>query len=340
MKTKLRKIISFSLMVLGFSCVGMAQQEAQYSQYMFNRLAINPAYAGSTGSMCATMFYRNQWIGLQLDPPAPGYSAGSTPVDYLFSFDSPVKILHGGIGLTLNADKVGYHNTFSGSIDYAFRIYWGPGNLAAAIEGNFFNSTIDFTQFVGHNDLSGNYVDPVISAGDPSLGGASDANDFIIDLSTGLYYQVPGLYYFGISGKNLLASESQKLNWKNARVLYLMGGYEYALPINPSFKLKPSFLLKTADFSIFQLDLSCLLDYQNLFWGGVTYRYQDAVAVLAGLSWEKLRVGFAYDMTTSKLGYLKPNQSDGTIEAYLRYCFKVIIPPKPPMIYRNTRYLF
>lgn len=340
MKTKIRKIVSFSLMILGFSCVGIAQQEAQFTQYMFNRLAFNPAYAGSSGSICASFIYRNQWLGFTMDPPAPGYEAGVTPTDYLFSFDMPVKFLHGGIGLTVDADKIGYHSAVSGHFDYAFRIYWGPGNLAAGIEGSFFNSTFNYTQLVGHSDFTGNYVDPVQAQVDPSIGSQNDASDFLVDLSTGLYYQVPGLYYFGFSIKNLLAAESDVLNWKNPRVLYLNGGYEYAIPANPSFKLKPSALIKTANFAEFQIDLSCLLEYQNAFWGGVSYRFQDAVSFLAGVTWNKLKVGFAYDLTTSRLGSYQPRMSDGTIEAYMRYCFKVIIPPKPPMIYRNTRYLF
>lgn len=326
-------------MVLGFSCVGMAQQETQFTQYMFNRLAYNPAYAGSSGSICLTLLYRNQWLGFQLDSPTPDVEAGSTPVDYMLSFDTPVKFLHGGIGLNVIADEIGYHKSIYGSFDYAFRIYWGPGNLAAAIEGNFFNSTLDFTQLRGSSDLTGDYENPYTSASDPSLSEKS-TSDFLIDLSTGLYYQVPGSYYFGVSLKNILAAESDVLYFKNARNVYLMGGYEYTVPANPSFKLKPSVLIRTADFATMQVDLSCLLDYQNLFWGGVSYRFQDAVSFLGGLNWKKLRVGVAYDLTTSKLGSFKQGFSAGTAELYLRYCFKVNIPPKPPSIYRNTRYLF
>lgn len=338
MKIKINKIISF-IMIMGFSCVGIAQMETQFTQYMFNRLAYNPAYAGSSGSICATLMYRNQWLGFTPDPPTPDYEAGSTPVDYLFSFDMPVKFLHGGIGLNLFSDKIGYNNCVYGAFDYAFRIYWGPGNLAAGIEGNFFNSSLDYQQLVGSSDFTGNYMDPVQSAGDPSLG-SDEVSDFMIDLSTGVYYQVPGTYYFGLSIKNLLATKSETLHRQNARVLNLVGGYEYIIPANPSFKLRPSVLIKMASLRTTQIDLTCLLDYQNLFWGGLSYRLNDAVSFLAGVSWHKLNVGVAYDLTTSKLGYASEGLSDGTLEFYMRYCFKVIIPPKPPSVYRNTRYLF
>lgn len=340
MKIKIKKIISISLLILGFSCVGNAQKEAQYTQYMFNRLSYTPAYAGATGSICATLLYRNQWLGFKVDAPTPTYEAGSTPTDYLFSFDSPVKFLHGGIGLTAYSEKIGYHQNTGIDFDYAFRIYWGPGNLAAGFEGNFYNSVFNVSQLVGSSSFSGNYQDPISGNVDPLIQAGADVSDFLIDLSTGVYYQVPGSYYFGISLKNILGAKSDILNFSNARVLYAMGGLEYVIPANPSLKLKPSVLIKTADFATMQIDASCLMEYQNAFWGGVSYRFQDAIAFLAGVNWQKLRVGFSYDLTTSRIGSWKSGLSDGTLELYLRYCFKVIIPPKPPSVSRNTRYLF
>ena len=338
MKIKSNKIISF-LMIMGFSCVGMAQMETQFTQYMNNRLSFNPGYAGSSGSICASVMYRNQWLGLQLDPPTPDYEAGTPPVDYLFSFDMPVKFLHGGIGLTLFQDNIGYNSCFYGALDYAFRIYWGPGNLAAGIEANIFNCSLDFQQLVGCSDFTGNYLNPVQSSGDPSLGGQM-AEDFLFDISTGLYYQVPGSYYLGLSIKDILAAKSSVLNRQNARVLFLTAGYEYNIPANPSFQLRPSFLLKTASFRTTQLDLSCILSYQSTIWGGVSYRYQDAISVIAGLNWNHMQMGFSYDLTTSQVGGFKDGRSVGSLEAYVKYCFKVIIPPKLPSSYRGTLYLF
>ena len=339
MKIRIAKIISLSLMIVGFSCVSNAQMESQFSQYMFNRLSYNPAYVGSTGSICAAVMYRNQWLGLQLDPPAEGYDAGATPTHYLFTFDSPVKFLHGGVGFTVASEKIGYHSSMSAAVDYAFRIYWGPGNLAAAVELNLWNTTTDFTQFIGSDDFTGNYENPVSPSGDPSISG-SKGDDMLIDASTGVYYQVPGEYYFGFAVKNLLGAESDILNFKLARVLYLLGGYEWTIPANPSFRLKPSALIKMADFATYQVDVSCLLEYQNQLWLGASYRLQDAVAFMVGFNWNKLKFGLSYDLTTSRLGYSKLGRSYGTAEAYMRYCFKVVIPPKAPSAYRNTRYLF
>ena len=337
MKIEIKKNISILLLILGFSCVGHSQQEIQFTQYMFNRLAVNPAYAGSSGSMCASLMYRGQWLGLRLDAPTPGAKAGSLPTNGLFSFDSPVKILHGGLGLTFYYDKIGYNSTVSGSVDYAFRIYWGPGNLSAGIEGNFYSITRD-GGLLGPDDLPGDPTQLPSGSSDPYING-EEVSDFLIDASFGVYYQVPGTYYLGFAVKNIFGAHSDNLNFGTSRILNLLGGYEFIIPSNPSFRLKPSVLIRTADFSVFQAEASCLLEYQNLFWGGVSYRFQDAVSFLAGVNFDKMKIGVAYDLTTSKLGVYKTGFSFGSLEFYLRYCFSIIIPPKLPTIYQGTRYL-
>lgn len=337
-KNEMKKIVLFLLMVVGFSVVGNAQQEAQYTQYMFSRVLYNPGATGSRGSICATVFYRNQWLGLELDSPAPGVNPGSTPTSMMFSFESPVKFLHGGLGFSLASDKVGYHSNTTINIDYALRLFWGSGSLAAGFEVNLQNNTFDPSSLFGEDGLPGNYTDPVTNTSDP-LAPSEQVSDMLFDLSTGLFYQVAGRYYLGVSLKNLLAAESEKLHWKNARTLYLMAGYDYVLPFNPSLRLRPSALIKSTSLSIHQVEATCLLDYQNMFWGGLSYRHNDAIAVLAGVNWQKLRVGISYDMTTNRLGTFKPGRSQGTAELYMKYCFRVIIPPNPPTGYRNTRYL-
>ena len=327
MRIKLSKKLSLLVMALGFSCVVMAQQEPQFSQYMFNRMSYNPGYAGSSGSICATAMYRNQWMGFTLDPPTAGKETGSTPTDILFTFDMPVKFLHGGLGFTFVSDKIGYHNNIEVALDYAFRMFWGEGNLSAGIEFDLLNSSIDLGQLHGPDETP-----------DPLLTG-KEVSAMLIDGAVGLYYQVPGKYYLGLSVKNLLGAHSDVIKFTNARTVYAMGGYEYTPAMAPSLRIKPSALLKTANFSYFQADLSCLLDYRNAFWGGLGYRVQDALYVLAGVQWKKLRVGVSYDFTTSRLGSFKPGRSMGSLELYLRFCFKVVVPQKPPTAYGNTIYL-
>ncbi len=327
MGIRLSKKLSLLVIAVGFSCVVMAQQEPQFSQYMFNRMSYNPGYAGSSGSICATVMYRDQWMGFKLDNPTGGSEAGSTPKDILFTFDMPVKFLHGGIGLTLVSDKIGYHNNVAVALDYAFRMFWGEGNLSAGLEVDLLNSSIDLGQLHGPDGQP-----------DPQLTN-QEVSAMLIDGGVGIYYQVPGKYYLGLSVKNLLGAHSDEIKFTNARTVYALGGYEYTPSMAPSIRIKPSALLKTSNFSFFQADLSCLVDYRNAFWGGLGYRVNDAIYLLGGFNWKKLRFGVSYDVTTSRIGGYKPGRSFGSLELYLRFCFKVVVPQKPPTSYGNSIYL-
>lgn len=305
---------------------------------MFNRLSYNPAYAGSSGNIQATILYRSQWLGLQLQPPVPGAEAGSVPKNLLFSFDMPVKWLHGGIGLNFTNESIGYHKNNTIALDYAFRIFWGPGNLSAAIEADLQSYQFNTGELLGFDDMGGDPSVTTSSSGDPLING-DNSSDFLFDLATGLYYQVPGQFYVSLSVKNLLATKSDVLKLQNVRTLYLMGGYEYTFPYNPSLKVKPSLLLKTANFSVFQADFALLLDYENIFWAGLGYRWGDSFNFLAGVNFLKImQAGVAYDLTTSKLGFGN-GRSIGSLEFYLNIAFQVSVPKRPPTVSGNTLYL-
>ena len=282
-----------------FSSVCTAQNEGQYTHFMFNRLSYNPAYAGSSGAISFTLLYNNQWLGLDLQAPTPNAKPGTTPVNYLFSFDMPISWLHGGVGLLFNSQNIGYHNNTTINVDYAFRLYWGPGNLAAAVEANLYSFGFNTENLLGCDDLTGDPTNPTGNGGD--------------------------------------GSHSDKLNYKNARTLYLMGGYEYTFTYNPSFKFKPSILIKSASLSVFQAEAAMILDYENAFWGGVGYRIFDAFTFMAGVNWKWLRVGVAYDLTTSKLGTMKSGRSFGTVEVFVNGSFRIDIPKPRPTVSGNTR---
>ena len=334
---------SFFVVMTLFLSTATAQNEGQYTHFMFNQLSYNPAYAGSSGAISLSLLYNNQWMGLKLQAPTAELSAGTTPTNYLASFDMPVKGLHGGLGLTFNSESVGYHNNTTINLDYAFRIYWGRGNLAAGVELNLYNFAFNTENLMGISDFTGDPSNPVSSSGDPAISG-QQVSEFLIDVATGLYYQVPGEYYVSLSVKNLLASKSDALAYQNARTLYLMGGYEYTFPYNPSFKLKPHLMAKTANFSVFQAEGALLLDYENFFWAGMGYRLGDAFTFLAGINWNFshlnwLRIGVSYDLTTSKLGSFNAGRSLGSLEIFANGTFRIITPAKPPTVSRTTRFL-
>ena len=134
------------------------------------------------------------------------------------------------------------------------------------------------------------------------------------------------------------------MNYTNNRVVYLIGGYEYAFPYNPSFKLKPSAVVKSNNFRLFQAEAALLLDYEDFFWGGLGYRWGDAFTFMAGVNfnWSDtwLRIGAAYDLTSNRLGVFKPGRTFGSLEAFVNFSFQIITPKKPPTVSRTTRYTY
>lgn len=179
-----------------------AQQEPQFSQYMFNRLSYNPGYAGSNGAMCLTGFYRNQWMGMGLTDVYGEASEASSGETMNFSFDMPVRFLHGGIGATIISDKIGFRDNIHAKIDYAFRIQFPTGNLAIGVEAQLFNSTLDKSHLIGADQITQD--DQVGTSSDPVLGDLSEQSDFLFDLGAGIYYQIPGKLYIGLSTSKLL----------------------------------------------------------------------------------------------------------------------------------------
>ena len=310
-----------------------AQQEPQFSQYMFNRLSYNPGYAGSNGAMCLTGFYRNQWMGMGLTDVYGEASEASSGETMNFSFDMPVRFLHGGIGATIISDKIGFRDNIHAKIDYAFRIQFPTGNLAIGVEAQLFNSTLDKSHLIGTDQITQD--DQVGTSSDPVLGDLSEQSDFLFDLGAGIYYQIPGKLYIGLSTSKLLETSSENLYWDNRRFYYILAGYEWALPAYPSLRLLPSALLKT-DFvskSAYQLDASLLMEWEHKIWGGMTYRVQDAIVLMGGVAFGDFKLGISYDIPTSRIS----TQSFGSLELFARFCFKIENPPKPPTIYRNTR---
>ena len=305
------------------------QQEPQFSQHMFNKLSYNAAHAGSNGATCVTGFYRSQWLGMQLSDISG--ETPSTPTTFNVAIDMPVRFLHGGIGALVMSDQIGFRKHTTIKLAYAYRLQFPTGNLSFGLETEFLNSSIDFSRWYGSDQIDEN--DQVnTSSQDPVLAGRDDASAFLFDLGFGVYYQIPGKMYVGLSTTKLLQTSSDNIFWQNKRHVYLMAGYDWTVPAYPDWRLLPSMLLKT-ELSSSQLDMALLTEYDHRFWGGLSYRLQHSVSVMGGLSWGNMKLGLSYDINISTL----PNV--GSIELFLRYCFKIVRPPKPPTINNNTRYM-
>ena len=326
-------LLHFFVAMMFFVGEGYAQQEPHFTQYMFNRLSYNPAYAGSNGAMCVTGFYRNQWMGLMRQNVRTGENESVAIQTMNVSFDMPVKVLHGGIGATIMTDQIGYWNNTYAKFDYAYRFQLPKGSLSFGLEAQLFNGNFDMTNLVGKDDITNR--DVITSSSDPLLQGLAEQSDMLFDMAFGAYYLVPGKFYAGFSASKILETKSDKLSWRNNRYYYFTAGYEWVLPAYPSLKIMPSALFKHdfASSDSWQLYGSALVEYENKIWAGIGARANDAISIVGGFNVQAFKIGISYDISTSRLS----TASKGSVELMLRYCFNIENSPKPSTIYRNTR---
>jgi type IX secretion system PorP/SprF family membrane protein len=309
----MKKILTAFSVVLAFSA--FSQQDIQFTQYMFNRILYNPAYAGVNGSICANALYRSQWTGFDGGPKSLNVN-----------IEAPVELLHGGLGLSIFNDKLGFQTNNTVRLSYSFHQELGDGILGI---GARFGVT-------DYGIVNPTWIDPNGGSGgaDPSIP-QSTTNKITPDIGFGLYYWSDS-WYAGVSSSQLVEFDADlggSTNFQQRRHLYVDGGFRWELA--PEWELNPSLLFKS-DFASFQVDLNAYAVYDGKFWGGVSYRIEDAVAILMGYNiTEQLRVGYSYDLTTSKLS----SYSSGSHEVMLSYCFQIEIPPRTPQMYRNVRFL-
>jgi len=275
------------------------QQDAMYTQYMFNMMGVNPAYAGSRGILSATAMYRRQWVGLE-----------GAPETATFSFDMATRNEKVGLGIQAFKDRIGITNTNGFYATYAYRIrFEGAGSLAFGLQGGFSNYKADLTK-----------VD-LIEGSDPAF--AQNINAILPSFGAGVYYN-SDRWYAGFSIPNLVKSYLRKdqiyyqtdvIAKKYLHFFFIAG---YVFDLGESFKLKPSTLVKVVKGAPVQLDVNANLWLKDIVSFGVSYRTGDAVSGMLEIqATNQIRIGYAYDHSISNL--VKYNQ--GTHEIMLRYEF-------------------
>ncbi|TVR41726.1 MAG: type IX secretion system membrane protein PorP/SprF [Bacteroidia bacterium] len=310
----------FAIILLSFvSGTVFAQQQAQFTHNMFNNMGINPGLAGMRNAICATGIARQQWVGFRDEE-----GNRLNPETYSLNVDAPIRFIRGGVALGFIQDQLGPEASVGVSLSYSYHLDMGMGRLGIGANVGFLDKRIDFS---GLNPL-----DP----GDPVLIGGEESTIFT-DFSLGGFYMLDDEAWAGLSFTQLRQARGGlgESNFGLKRHVYAMGGYNLALPNNSSYVLSPSLLVKT-DLNSFQFDINTLVTYNNRFWGGVTYRPQDAVAVMVGVKLDQISVGYSYDITTSPLGAMR--RSYGTHEIMLQYCFDLGLD-RIQKIQRNIRFL-
>ena len=292
-----------------------AQQDPQYSQYMFDRISINPGVAGTSGSMCVTALLRQQWSGFE-----------GAPKTGLFNFQMPISKISSGVGISFYADQLGQQKGTIARLHCSFHRKLGPGTLGMGLYVGMTSRSLG-SDWIAVDDVT---QDAAIPDNRVSPTG--------FDMGLGFYYVAP-TFWVGLSSTQLPQTKLEQVSIQNARHYYLQGGYDWAIGGNKKYVLQPSVLVKT-DGTTPQLDVNATFLYNNMVWLGVSYRTEDAIAPMLGYQYKfpngnsSIRLGYSYDVTTSLLS----NYSSGSHEVMLNYCFKIVKPEKLE-IYRNIRFL-
>jgi type IX secretion system PorP/SprF family membrane protein len=304
-------------LIIMLSCLKVvAQQDPLISHLFYNKIYVNPAFAGQQEEICTNIVYRNQWAGIE-----------GAPTSTLFSLDAPLQLFgkKHGVGLLISNETLGFEKNFLGSLQYAYTHHLQTGSLSFGLKLGLYNKAYDAAWQTpdggnGSNDVA------IPMAKDQSM---------TYDLGLGIVYNLNNLYV-GFSTVHLT---QPKFKFATSdipflkRHYYLISGYKIMLP-NSSFELTPNLLL-AFDGSSRQITTNVNLLYNKKVWGGVTYRTLNSLDINIGTElFNGIKIGYAYGLNLSKL--IKTNS--GSHEIMISYCFNLGIE-KIPQKYRSVRFL-
>ena len=294
-----QKIFLTLLLFVGLK--NYAQQDAQFTQYMYNTININPAYAGSRGVLSVFGLYRTQWVGLD-----------GAPQTGTFSLNTPINNSKFGLGLSVINDRIGPSDETNISADVSYTVKTSERyKLSFGVKGTANLLNIDLTKPSRYtfDDLANVRPDNKFS---PNVGAGVywHSNESYIGFSIPNFLETSHFRNrsTSISGSSVVEVARERMH------LHLIGGYVFDL--NESLKLKPAFLIKSVKGAPLQADLSANFMYDEKFILGAAYRWSAAMSLMAGFQVDKnWFIGYGYDLETTKLA----KYNGGSHEIFLRY---------------------
>jgi len=299
MRKILKGLIVIVVLLLQFG-EGFAQQNALFSQYMFNTLAFNPAYAGSRNVVAATALYRNQWVGID-----------GAPQTGTFTIDAPFANERLGLGVQVISDNIGITKTTGLVLSGSFRIPLNEGSLSFGLQGSMNN------YFAGFSNVNLDPSGPV-----PDMAFDADVNKNLYNFGSGAYYR-NSRFYAGLSVQDFVRN---RLNFDTIGVgditarqsahAYLATGYVF--PLSFDFNLKTSVLVKGVKGAPIQADLNATLWIKEIIAIGAEYRTNADISAMMELKVSpRVSIGYAFDRSTTNLR----TYNSGSHEFMLRYEF-------------------
>jgi len=267
--------------LVGFVSRSFAQQDPQFTQYMFNTIYYNPGFSGVEGVTKITALHRSQWVGY-----APTYGGGGAPTTQLITFTTPIFKLNSGFGGYLVHDELGPINNLEAQASYAYHLGIKNSKLSFGIRTGIYSQTMNFGLY--------RMVDP----NDPALADKTGTISQIRpDLAVGVFWRKEKFYVgasfnhlthanfnFGLSQRNPLQTHA-----------YVTGGYTHEV----NFDLKFQFTtLIQSDFVKTTVTLGGLAYLKDTMWGGLSFRQGDAAILMLGYSFLKdksLKMGYSLD---------------------------------------------
>lgn len=280
------------------SLAAYAQQTPQFTQYMYNTISVNPAYAGSREALSIIALHRSQWVG---------FDGG--PKTQTLSIHSPLRNEHLGVGFSFINDRLGYENFNYFYADFSYTVnLTEKTKLAFGIKGGFSYYNVDQELFNFPEVYNDPYFQEKLNRWTPNVG-------------AGLYLHQQK-WYVGVSSPKLIENDYNRLgNYVALEQSHFYGiaGYVFDLNGSGSFKMRPTALIKYTKGVAPTYDATLSFLINDKFWIGAAYRFEDSIGGLVDFQISKqFRLGYAYDYPISEI---RPYTS-GTHEVMLIYEFK------------------
>ncbi len=301
---KIYIILFAALMVTAMTQRAAAQQQVMFTQYMFNGLAVNPAYAGHAGALSITALTRHQWVGID-----------GAPNTQTLSIHSPIKKNKIGVGALVYRDQIGLTNETGIIGSYAYRIDFGKGTLSMGMQFGISDYRNDQgNAYQGSNVTTDPYQNA--RATKPNVG-------------SGFFYSTER-FYLGVSSPFLLNNKIETSEGdavEQVRHLYAMSGF--VVDLNRSLKLKPSVLLKAVAGAPLEMDFNANLLIDEKVWVGLSYRSFDSIDLLLELQLNsKLRLGYAFDYSVTDLNKVNSGSHELMLNYILTFSRSRVITPR------------